>query len=169
MIPTGVALAESIAQLLGANLAEIGLNLDIQRVDFATFVDIYYGDLPEEQRPNLLPAFWSPDYNDGWNHLWPQLSSDAWNTGNAGHYRNDRVDLLLRRSAIRRGRSGIQRGAGRNPANRDQRRSRGRLLRPGAMADHSPQARGGIRARILSQPNSTISMRSASNHRDDII
>jgi peptide/nickel transport system substrate-binding protein len=95
VIPTGVGLAESIAQLLGANLEEIGLNLDIQRVDFATFVDIYYGDLPEAQRPNLLPAFWAPDYNDGWNHLWPQLSSDAWNTGNAGHYRNERVDNLL--------------------------------------------------------------------------
>jgi peptide/nickel transport system substrate-binding protein len=95
VIPTGVAQGESIAQLLGANLAEIGLNLDIQQIDFASFVDIYYGDLPAEQRPNLLPSFWSPDYNDGWNHLWPQLSSNAWNSGNAGHYRNDRVDQLL--------------------------------------------------------------------------
>jgi peptide/nickel transport system substrate-binding protein len=94
--PNGVALGDSIAQLLGANLAEIGLNLDIQQVDFATFVDIYYGDLPAEERPNLLPIFWSPDYNDGWNHLWPQLSSDAWNSGNVGHYQNDRIDLLLK-------------------------------------------------------------------------
>jgi peptide/nickel transport system substrate-binding protein len=96
VIPNGVALGDSIAQLLGANLAEIGLNLDIQQVDFATFVDIYYGDLPAEERPNLLPIFWSPDYNDGWNHLWPQLSSDAWNSGNVGHYQNDRIDLLLK-------------------------------------------------------------------------
>jgi peptide/nickel transport system substrate-binding protein len=95
VIPVGVPLADTIAQLFAANLAEIGLKLDVQRVDFPTFVSIYYGDLPAEERPNLMPAFWSPDYNDGWNDLWPQLSSKAWKSGNAGHYANDRVDMLL--------------------------------------------------------------------------
>jgi peptide/nickel transport system substrate-binding protein len=95
IIPAGVPLAESIAQLLGANLEEIGLGLDIQTVDFATFVSVYYGDLPADERPNLMPSFWEPDYNDGWNHLWPQVSSSAWKVGNAGHYANPRVDVLL--------------------------------------------------------------------------
>ena len=40
------------------------------------------------------PVFWSPDYNDGWNHLWPQISCDAWQSGNGGHYCNERVELL---------------------------------------------------------------------------
>jgi peptide/nickel transport system substrate-binding protein len=95
VIPVGVPLVDSIAQLLGANLEKVGLQLDIQYIDFATFVSIYFGDLPLEERPNLMPAFWSPDYNDGWNHLWPQLSSAAWNLGNAGHYANQQVDSLL--------------------------------------------------------------------------
>ncbi len=95
LIPVGVPVAETIAQLFGANLDKIGLKLEIQRVDFATFVSVYYGDLPAEERPNLMPSFWSPDYDDGWNHLWPQLSSSAWKSGNIGHYKNERVDTLL--------------------------------------------------------------------------
>jgi ABC-type oligopeptide transport system substrate-binding subunit len=40
-------------------------------------------------------VFWQPDYNDGWNHLWPQVSCGAWQTGNVGHYCNSRVETLL--------------------------------------------------------------------------
>jgi ABC-type transport system substrate-binding protein len=39
--------------------------------------------------------FWQPDYNDGWNQLWPQVSCEAWQTGNVGHYCNPRVETLL--------------------------------------------------------------------------
>jgi peptide/nickel transport system substrate-binding protein len=95
VIPVGLPLATTIAQLLGANLEEIGLRLDIQQVDFATLISIYFGDMPEEERPNLMPSFWEPDYNDGWNHLWPQVSSQTWHIGNSGHYANDEVDALL--------------------------------------------------------------------------
>ena len=42
-----------------------------------------------------MPSFWEPDYNDGWNHLWPQVSSHTWHIGNSGHYANDEVDALL--------------------------------------------------------------------------
>jgi ABC-type transport system substrate-binding protein len=51
--------------------------------------------MPAAERPHLMPSMWSPDYNDGWNHLWPQLSSEAWKAGNAGHYANPEVDALL--------------------------------------------------------------------------
>jgi peptide/nickel transport system substrate-binding protein len=95
VLPTGVQLYDSIAQLFGANLEQAGLKLDIQTVDFATLVAIYYGDMPEEERPNLMPTFWSPDYDDGWNHLWPQVATDAWRFGNSGHYSNAAVDQLL--------------------------------------------------------------------------
>ena len=93
--PSSASWVSSIAQLLGANLDRIGLNLDIQQTDFATYVSIAYGEAPTEERPHLMPSFWSPDYNDGWNHLWPQVSSAAWTVGNAGHYANPEVDALL--------------------------------------------------------------------------
>ena len=95
LLPPGNTETAVTAELFQANLAEVGLTLDIRPVDFATYVGIFTGDLPAEERPNLLPSFWSPDYNDGWNHLWPQISCDAWQSGNGGHYCNERVEELL--------------------------------------------------------------------------
>lgn len=95
LLPPGSLENATMAELFQANLAEIGMTLDIQQVDFATYVGIFTGDLPAEERPNLLPVFWSPDYNDAWNHLWPQISCDAWQAGNGGHYCNERVEALL--------------------------------------------------------------------------
>jgi peptide/nickel transport system substrate-binding protein len=95
MIPVSSPWAGSIAELLRANLEQIGLKLETQMADYATLVATYYGDLPTEERPHLMPTLWYPDYNDGWNHLWPQVSSAAWNVGNGGHYANSEVDTLL--------------------------------------------------------------------------
>ena len=53
------------------------------------------GDMPAEERPNLLPVVLAPDYNDAWNQLWPQVSCEAWQAGNGGHYCNPRVEALL--------------------------------------------------------------------------
>ena len=69
--------------------------LDIQVIEFATYVGLAYGDAPAAERPHLFPAFAQPDYNDGWSQLWPQVSCDAWQTGNFGHYCNPRVETLL--------------------------------------------------------------------------
>lgn len=44
----------------------------------------------------LFPSFWSPDYDDAWSQLWPLTSCDAWLSGNAGQYCNERVDELLK-------------------------------------------------------------------------
>ena len=98
LLPASNLEAKAIAELLQANLAAIGVRLDIQLTDFATYVGIVLGDAPADERPNLLPSFWQPDYNDGWNHLWPQLSCDAWTFGNLGHYCNEQVDSLLDRA-----------------------------------------------------------------------
>ena len=94
---TGVALATVAAQLFQANLAEIGITLKIDQVDLPTFTGMFYGDAPLEERPNLYWWGWWPDYNDAWNHLYPQISSEAWgsNGANAGFYKNDRVDELM--------------------------------------------------------------------------
>lgn len=94
---TGVALATVAAQLFQASLAEIGITLTIDQVDLPTFTGMFYGDAPVEERPNLFWWGWWPDYNDAWNHLYPQISSEAWGSkgANAGFYKNDRVDELM--------------------------------------------------------------------------
>jgi peptide/nickel transport system substrate-binding protein len=95
-LPVGNREATAIAELFAANLAALGLEPDIQVVDFATYIDLAFGALPAEERPNLFSFFWSPDYNDAWNHLWPQVSCAAWQAGNVGHYCNSRVEDLLK-------------------------------------------------------------------------
>lgn len=94
---TGVASATVAAQLFQANLAQIGITLTIENVDLPTFTQLFYGDAPAEERPNLFWWGWWPDYNDAWNHLYPQISSDSWGSkgANAGFYSNARVDELL--------------------------------------------------------------------------
>ncbi|HET7092327.1 MAG TPA: ABC transporter substrate-binding protein, partial [Thermomicrobiales bacterium] len=95
LLPPGNADTQAIAALFQANLTQIGLTLAIERVDFGTYVSIFTGDQPADERPNLLPSFWQPDYDDGWSQLWPQASCDAWKVGNGGHYCNERVETLL--------------------------------------------------------------------------
>ncbi len=91
----GATIIQSIAELFQRNLQEIGLDLEIQIMDYGSYVGLYYGDLLAEERPLLFPSFWGPDYDDAWSQLWPLTSCDAWQSGNAGHYCNDRVDELL--------------------------------------------------------------------------
>jgi peptide/nickel transport system substrate-binding protein len=93
--PEGNLESIALAELFQANLAEIGIGLTVQTIDFATYIALFSGEMPAEERPNLLGAFWSPDYNDAWNHLWPQVSCDAWQSGNGGQYCNNRVEELL--------------------------------------------------------------------------
>jgi ABC-type transport system substrate-binding protein len=89
--------AKQMAQLYAANLAEIGITLDIQAVDQSTFLSVAYGEAPAEERPHMFPWFWQPDYNDGWDHLWPQIACDATfgRGANAGVYCNEQVDTLM--------------------------------------------------------------------------
>ncbi len=90
--PTMVA-----AQLFQVNLAEIGINLDIQQLDTGAMVALVYGDAPPEERPNFMPWFWWPDYNDAWNHLYPQIVSTAAGSAgsNMGFFNNPEVDALM--------------------------------------------------------------------------
>jgi peptide/nickel transport system substrate-binding protein len=99
-LPVGNREASAIPELFAANLAAVGLQLDIQLVDFATYIDLAFGDLPAEERPNFFSFFWSPDYNDAWNQLWPQVSCAAWQAGNVGQYCNVRVEELLEEAKV---------------------------------------------------------------------
>ncbi len=95
LLPPGNPENNEIVELFKANLSAINLTLSIESVDFATYVGIYVGDEPAEERPNFFPSYWQPDYNDGWSQIWPQVSCDAWQGGNGGHYCNQRVESLL--------------------------------------------------------------------------
>jgi peptide/nickel transport system substrate-binding protein len=84
-------------QLFQANLAKVGITLDIQTVDYGTSSGMFYGDAPVDQRPGVQPSFWWPDYNDAYNHLYPQVACDSWGSkgANAGFYCNKQVDADL--------------------------------------------------------------------------
>jgi ABC-type transport system substrate-binding protein len=71
------------------------MSLAVQVVDAATFVGLAFGDMLTEERPNLFLTLSQPDYNDAWNQLWPQVSCNAWQDGNLGHYCHPRVEQLL--------------------------------------------------------------------------
>jgi len=87
----------TIAELLQENLQQLGMQLTIEAVESATFGATIYGDAPAEERPHLMLWSWWPDYNDAWNHLYPQVSCDQWGSRgtNGGFYCNERVEELL--------------------------------------------------------------------------
>jgi peptide/nickel transport system substrate-binding protein len=86
-----------VGQLFLANLQELGLNLEIQPLETTSFNAIFYGDSPPEERPNFFHYGWWPDYNDAWNHLYPQISCQSQGSAgaNAGFYCNQRVEELM--------------------------------------------------------------------------
>jgi peptide/nickel transport system substrate-binding protein len=94
---TGYEDVKAAVQLFQQNLSQIGINLSIQEVDLSTFTGFIFGDMPAEERPNMMPWFWWPDYNDAYNHLYPQIACDQWGSAgtNAGYYCNERVQELF--------------------------------------------------------------------------
>ncbi|MEA2595099.1 MAG: peptide/nickel transport system substrate-binding protein [Thermomicrobiales bacterium] len=96
-IESGIERFKSAGQLLQANLASIGIDLKIEQVDLPTFLGIFQGDAPAEERPHLMGWTWWPDYNDAWSHLTPQISCGAWGSkgGNGGFYCNQQAEDLL--------------------------------------------------------------------------
>jgi len=98
MISSGSDLTAALAQLFQANLQQIGYNLDIRQVERAARTNLAYGDAPPSQRPDFFGDWgWWPDYNDGYNELFPNFySKSAGSAGsNVGFYKNDRFDQIL--------------------------------------------------------------------------
>ncbi|MCC6313693.1 MAG: ABC transporter substrate-binding protein [Thermomicrobiales bacterium] len=85
------------AELYQANLAQIGITLNIEKVEQSTYTGIFYGDAPAEERPELMRWSWWPDYNDAWNVLFPTTSCESWGSkgSNGGLYCNEEFDDLL--------------------------------------------------------------------------
>lgn len=97
LVETGNENMKATSELFQASLAECGISLSIELVDVTTMLGIQYGDTPPAERPNVMVNFWWPDYNDAWNHLYPQIATEAFgpNGSNGGGYSNPRVDELL--------------------------------------------------------------------------
>jgi peptide/nickel transport system substrate-binding protein len=98
MISSGVDLAKSVAALMQANLQQIGYQLEIKEVERSAQTNLEYGDAPPSQRPDFFGYWgWWPDYNDGYNEIYPNFySKSAGSAGsNAGFYNNARVDAIL--------------------------------------------------------------------------
>lgn len=86
------------AELFQSSLANLGVNLDIQVVDYAILEDTVYGDQPAEEKPHILGIWaWWPDYNDAANQLEPNyaVSSAGGGGSNAGYYNNARLEEIL--------------------------------------------------------------------------
>jgi len=94
---TGDENVKALVQLFQQNLSQIGVNLAIEEVDLSTFTGIMFGDMEVEERPSMMPWFWWPDYNDAYNHLYPQIACDQWGSAgtNGGYYCNERVQELF--------------------------------------------------------------------------
>jgi peptide/nickel transport system substrate-binding protein len=94
---TGYEDVKAAVQLFQENLAQIGINLSIQEVDLSTFTGIMFGEMEAEERPNMMPWFWWPDYNDAYNHLYAQIGCDQIGPAgtNGGYYCNERVQELF--------------------------------------------------------------------------
>ncbi len=87
-----------VAQLYQANLAELGITLNITEIETTSYVALLYGDAPVEERPNLMRWAWWPPYNDAWSQL-NALAGCEMTGGNGGAnfggYCNARVQDLL--------------------------------------------------------------------------
>src|SRR3954469_20033629 len=97
-IETGYEDVKATAQLFQQNLSQIGVNLSIEEVDLTTFTAIMFGEMTAEERPNMIAWFWWPDYNDAYNHLYPQIACDQWGSAgtNGGDYCNERVQEIFK-------------------------------------------------------------------------
>lgn len=86
------------AELFQSSLANLGITLDIQVVDYSILEETVYGDQPAEEKPHIMGLWsWWPDYNDGANQLEPNytVSSSGGGGSNAGYYNNARFEEIM--------------------------------------------------------------------------
>lgn len=94
-------ITKEAAEVMQAQLAQIGLDLSIQAVESTTLTGTFYSNKPASQRPNFIAWYWYPDYNDAGDWLYPQYDSSqvAGAGSNGGYYKNAMVDTLLVQAA----------------------------------------------------------------------
>jgi peptide/nickel transport system substrate-binding protein len=97
MYAGGDAPSAATVELFQANLAQIGITLELEQVDRSAIIELNYSDTPPEDRPHFNLGGWWPDYNDSWNQLYPNFHSES--AGSAGsnsmYYNNAEFDEYL--------------------------------------------------------------------------
>lgn len=89
---------QTVAQLFQANVQQMGFDLDLISVDYATIESTVYGDAPAEEKPHFIGDWgWWPDYNDPWNQLAPNFLKDQIGGGgsNGGAWVNERFEEIM--------------------------------------------------------------------------
>jgi peptide/nickel transport system substrate-binding protein len=91
------ASGQASAQLFQANLAEIGITMEIVQKEEGALTEFNYGEAPAEERPHFVSWGWWPDYNDAWNEIYPNFHTESIvpNGSNIMYYSNAEVDKLL--------------------------------------------------------------------------
>jgi peptide/nickel transport system substrate-binding protein len=94
---SGDEVKRDVALVMQAQLAQLGIQLQVQAQGGSTFGGMFFGNAPVAQRPNFFVWYWYPDYNDPGDWLYPQYeSSQKGSAGsNGGFYHNATVDRLL--------------------------------------------------------------------------
>ncbi|MBW3632374.1 MAG: ABC transporter substrate-binding protein [Chloroflexi bacterium] len=98
MVDANEETQQTVAQLFQANVQEMGFNLELISVDYATIESTVYGDAPPEERPHFIGGWgWWPDYNDPWNQLWPNFTEANIGGGgsNGGAWVNQRFEEIM--------------------------------------------------------------------------
>jgi peptide/nickel transport system substrate-binding protein len=86
-----------VGQILQSQLAQIGVNLQIEQREISSFIDTFYGDVEWPDRPEMFAFAWWPDYNDPTDWAWVLFHSAASGSSgaNAGFYSNERADEIM--------------------------------------------------------------------------
>jgi peptide/nickel transport system substrate-binding protein len=93
----------TVAQLFQANLGEIGIQLELTAVDYATVESTIFGDAAPEDKPHVIGGWgWWPDYNDPWNQLAPNFTAANIGGGgsNAGAWENARFEEIMAEAEV---------------------------------------------------------------------
>ncbi|MBA3449828.1 MAG: ABC transporter substrate-binding protein, partial [Chloroflexia bacterium] len=102
MVDSNLESEQTIAQLFQANIQQMGFDLELISVDYATLESTIFGDSPADERPHMFGGWgWWPDYNDPWNQLWPNFTEANIGGGgsNGGYWVNPRFEDIMAEAA----------------------------------------------------------------------
>ncbi len=98
---SGMQQPQSMAVAIQSDLAKVGVDLEIEIVEWGTYIDQVFVPL-EESTMEMHQMSWIGDNGDPDNFLYILLSGEQWPTAgfNDSYYQNDRVDELLKKARV---------------------------------------------------------------------
>ncbi|MDW7649717.1 MAG: ABC transporter substrate-binding protein [Bacillota bacterium] len=98
---SGMQQPRTMAAAIQADLAQVGIDVTIQTLEWGAYLDKLFVSL-EENEMDMHQLSWIGDNGDPDNFLYALLGSDQWPTAgfNASFYKNDEVDELLKEARV---------------------------------------------------------------------